>query len=204
MAQDIRELLKQDQDTLAMEKLPAGHQKRFEARLEQALPQQKKSSRYLWLQIAAVLIVALTAGFFFLYQAPVADTNPIVDTPSEEESKEPSEITTQEEQVTLADISPEFKKVENYYMANLNMGLAKLEITEENKALVDAFMAQLAELDKEYGRLNGEIAKNGLNSETIEALINNLQLRLDLLFKLKQKLDELKTEKNEKFEKIQA
>ena len=154
MAQDIRELLKQDQDTLAMEKLPAGHQKRFEARLEQALPQQKKSSRYLWLQIAAVLIVALTAGFFFLYQAPVADTNPIVDTPSEEESKEPSEITTQEEQVTLADISPEFKKVENYYMANLNMGLAKLEITEENKALVDAFMAQLAELDKEYGRLN--------------------------------------------------
>ena len=204
MAQDIRELLKQDQDTMASEKLPAGHLKRFEARLEQALPQEKKPSRHLWLQIAAVLVVALAAGFFFLYQAPMADSNPIADTPSEEESKDPSGAEPQEDQVTLADISPEFKKVESYYMANLNMGLAKLEITEENKTLIDAFMAQLAELDKEYGRLNGEIAKNGLNSETIEALINNLQLRLDLLFKLKQKLDELKNEKNEKFEKIQA
>ena len=204
MAQDIRELLKQDQEPLASEKLPAGHLKRFEARLEQSLPQQKKSSPHLWLQIAAVLVIALAAGFFFLYQAPMADNNSIVETPSEEESKKPSEAVAQEEQVTLADISPEFKKVENYYMANLNMGLAKLEVTEENKTLIDAFMAQLAVLDNEYGRLNGEISKNGLNTETIEALINNLQLRLDLLFKLKQKLDELKNEKNEKFEKIQA
>ena len=204
MAQDIRKMLQQDQETLGAEKLPAGHLTRFEARLEQALPQQKKSIRLQWLQIAAVLVVALAAGFFFLYQDPASDKNPIAETPSEEETKYPSVGEAAEEQVTLADISPEFKKVESYYMANLNMGLAKLEVTEENKALIDAFMVQLAELDKEYGRLNGEITKNGLNTETIEALINNLQLRLDLLFKLKQKLDELKKDKNEKFEKIQA
>lgn len=204
MAQDIRKMLQQDQETPASEKLPAGHLNRFEARLDQALPQQKKSSGHQWLQIAAVAVVALAAGFFFLYQAPMAENTPIADTPSEKETRETPAGETPEEQVTLADISPEFKKVESYYMANLNMGLAKLEVTEENKTLIDAFMVQLAELDKEYGRLNGEISKNGLNSETIEALINNLQLRLDLLFKLKQKLDELKKDKNEKFEKIQA
>ena len=204
MAQDIRELLKRDQEAAVSEKLPIGHQNRFEARLDQALPKQKSSSAFLWLQIAAVVVVALAAGFFFLYQSPGGTISPIVDVPVKKEVNESTEAENQEEQVTLADISPEFKKVENYYMANLNMGLAKLEINEENKALIDAFMVQLAELDKEYGRLNGEIANNGPNSETIQALINNLQLRLDLLFKLKEKLDELKKERDEKFEKIQA
>ena len=203
MAQDIRELLKQDKEE-ATEKLPAGHRKRFESRLEQALPQRKENSRYMWLKIAAVFVVALGVGYFFLYQQEFPADNPVVNVPGEEQEENSSEKIAGEENLTLADISPEFKKVEDYYLANLNLGLAKIDITEENKALIDAFMTQLAELDKEYDRLNGEISKNGPNAETVEALINNLQLRLDLLFKLKNKLDELKKEKNEKFEKIQV
>lgn len=203
MAQDIRELLKQDQESTT-EKLPAGHKKRFEARLEQALPQTRETSSFIWLKIAAVLIVALGIGYFYSSQPNLPEDNPIVNVPAEDQEENSSENPGATQQVTLADISPEFKKVEDYYMANLNLGLAKINITEENKVLIDAFMAQLAELDKEYGRLNAEISKNGPNSETIEALINNLQLRLDLLFKLKNKLDELKKEKNENFEKNQA
>lgn len=203
MAQDIRELLKQDQES-STAKLPAGHKKRFEARLEKALPQKKQNITYMWLKVAAVLVVALGIGYFYTNQPNFSEGNPIVNVPAEEQDENSSENSTVTQQVTLADISPEFKKVEDYYMANLNLGLAKINITEENKVLIDAFMAQLAELDKEYGRLNAEISKNGPNSETIEALINNLQLRLDLLFKLKNKLDELKKEKNENFEKNQA
>ena len=199
MAQDIRELLKQDQE-MGTEKLPSGHRKRFEARLEESLPQRKESSGFFWLKIAAVLIVALGIGYFTFFQTDPVE-NPIV---TVEEKEVKTSEGTASPQVTLADVSPEFKKVENYYLANLNLGLANIQVTEENKALIDSFMAQLAELDKEYSRLNEEISKNGPNAETIEALINNLQLRLDLLFKLKNKLNELKNEKNENFEKKQA
>src|SRR5690606_16648842 len=186
MAQDIRELLKQDQ-TLDSEKLPSGHRKRFEVRLEEALPQKGESYTYIWLKMAAVLVMVLAGGYFFFFQENTSLNNPVVNIPVEKQQEKVIEVSDNQNQVTLADISPEFKKVEEYYMANLNLGLAKINITDENKTLIDAFMAQLAELDMEYGRLNEDISKNGPNADTIEALINNLQLRLDLLFKLKNK-----------------
>ncbi|MEO0902253.1 MAG: hypothetical protein AAFY00_09595, partial [Bacteroidota bacterium] len=54
-----------------------------------------------------------------------------------------------------------------------------------------------AELDGEYNHLNQELNELGPNDDTISALINNLQLRLQLLQKLKTKLNQLKSSKNE-------
>lgn len=58
-------------------------------------------------------------------------------------------------------------------------------------------MERLAELDGEYNHLNQELNELGPNDDTISALINNLQLRLQLLQKLKTKLNQLKSSKNE-------
>lgn len=96
------------------------------------------------------------------------------------------------------------KKVEDYYLASLNIQLAKIDLTPENKELVDSFMSKLETLDQEYVALNTEIEQSGINEETIEAMIANLQLRLDLLKKLKTKLNELKQSKNEHYENYQA
>lgn len=204
MAQDIREMFKNDRNPKGSEKLPEGHLNRFEARLEHSLHAKKKLQPYLWYKIAAVFVIALGIGFFFFSQESTFQGQAVVDTPKSKMDKSPSETDKSPAAVTLADVSPEFKKIEDYYMANLNLGLAKINITKENKALIDAFMAQLSELDKEYGRLNSEVSENGPDGATIEALINNLQLRLDLMFKLKNKLDELKKERNENYEKNQA
>ena len=84
------------------------------------------------------------------------------------------------------------------------MELAKLSINKENKELIDSFMKQLAELDKEYKRLNNELNELGPNEQTIEAMVANLQLRLELLFKLKQKLKEIKGSKDNSYENAQA
>jgi prefoldin subunit 5 len=62
---------------------------------------------------------------------------------------------------------------------------------------MDSYMDRLAELNKEYQRLNQELNQMGPNDQTIGALINNLQLRLQLLQKLKTKLNQLKSSKNE-------
>ena len=39
------------------------------------------------------------------------------------------------------------------------MELAQLNVTDDNKAIVDAYMGQLEELNKEYDRLNADLKK---------------------------------------------
>lgn len=206
MAQDIRKMFKEDK-SLSQEKLEKGHQDRFEAKLNKALPQQeeerKNQSQFMLLKIAAVFVVVLGIGFFFFTtNENMFSGDQIVNTEKEiQEEKQETVPVTKEYQ--LSDVSPEFKKIENYYLASLNIELAKLEVNDENRALVDSFMNQLAELDEEYKRLNNEISEAGLSESSVEALIANLQLRLELLYKLKNKIKEIKNTKNKDYENFQ-
>lgn len=203
MAQDIRNMFR-DADPGTQDKsdkLNEGHQLRFEQKLDRALPQKSKSNSFFFLKIAAVFLVALSIGLFYLSNRNTggADTQ-VVDTSEEEIIEE----ALNENQFQLSDISPEFKKIESYYLAGINMELAKLDVNNDNKALIDAFMLQMEELDKEYQRLNAELQETGPNEQTIEAMIANLQLRMDLLRKLKAKLNEIKNSKNKSYENLQA
>jgi hypothetical protein len=202
MAQDIRDLFRNEDSAANEEKLNKGHQKRFVVRLNKDLPVEKSGSNFYSLKIATILVVALGVGlFFFLNDSAIpGGGNQIVDTPTVEEEV----VLPDEKQFQLSDISPEFKKIENYYMAGINLELAKLEINNDNKALIDAFMLELEELDKEYQRLNAEMKETGPNEQTLEAMIANLQLRMELLRKLKTKLKELKQSKNKSYEDLQA
>lgn len=208
MGQDIRKMLQEDKESRKF-KMPEGHQARFEDRLNKAFPEKKKSAVRKWfLQIAAILVVALAAGGFFYFNSGTS-VDPygtqVVET-SEENPLEEKEKKTENsaKQFQLSDVSPQYKKIEDYYMASLNMELAKLDVNNENKELIDSFMKQLAELDKEYKRLNNELNELGPNEQTIEAMVANLQLRLELLFKLKQKLKEIKESKDNSYENAQA
>jgi len=194
MAQDLRELLKNDDGATGL-KLREGHMSRFEGRLEKALPQAEDtndtSSRggiYLWMKIAAVLIIAGGVIWFVGKSAfAEADDSQIVSTETEQQSKD-------ERAVMLSDIAPGFKKVEDKYLASVNLELSQLEITDDNKELVDAFLKELADLDAEYIRLNQEITETGISEEMVGAMLDNLKLRLELLMKLKVKLKELKAD----------
>ncbi|QED37799.1 hypothetical protein FK178_08715 [Antarcticibacterium arcticum] len=202
MAQDIRDLFSAEEDPTTGEKLNKGHQKRFEARLQKELPQERRSHNNFYLKISAIFIVALGIGLFYFNSGSYGPAeNQIVTVPSEDKIEETGTV---QKQFQLSDISPEFKKIENYYMAGINMELAKLEVNNDNKALIDAFMLEMEELDKEYQRLNAELNESGPNEQTIEAMIANLQLRMDLLRKLKTKLNEIKQSKNKSHEKLQA
>lgn len=204
MGQDIREMFRKEEH-LGKDKLSKGHQGRFEARLDEALPvQRKKNNISSFLQIAAVMVVALGIGAFFFFndsQNPVQNNKQTVDTPVEE-PKDEKEVPATE--YRLSNVSPEFKKIEDYYMASVNIQLAKLEMTPGNKELIDAFMKKLETLNQEYIALNAEIQETGLNEETVEAMIANLQLRLDLLKKLKTKLNEIEQSKDNRYENYQA
>ncbi len=207
MAQDIRKMLQEDR-TLPS-RPPKGHHKRFEARLEENFPQEKneKSSNrnFFFLKIAAVFIVVLGIGFFFLDQNDSFNGSQVTDAPVEVETEtdNDSDIPVTKE-YQLSDVSPEYKKIENFYLASLNMELAKLDVNDSNKALVDSFMKQLSGLDQEYKKLNAEINETGLTESSVEALISNLQLRLELLNKLKNKIKDINQSKIQENENYKA
>lgn len=190
MARDLRKLFEEEQkeEQFVMNE---DHEKRFMELLEKELPKQKKTSFYI-LKIAAAILVLVGIGTVFYMsredssiKTTIVDKNPGVEARTG---------------ISLGDLSPDLKKVENYYVANINLELSKLNISGDNKELVDNYMERLTELNVEYKKLNEELNQVGPNDQTISALIKNLQLRLQLLQKLKEKLNEVQSSKNEQYE----
>ena len=187
MEQDLREMFRKDRENKKY-RLDEGHEERFLNRLEEVLPRKKKP-KYIGLKIAASILVMVGMGLGYLHFDGANQPNPTVVNTDAANEKQP--------EFSFGDLSPDLKKVENYYVANINLELSKLEVSPETKDLVDSFMEQLNNLNEEYKSLNSELKELGPNDQTITALIENLQLRLQLLQKLKKKLNELKLSKNE-------
>ncbi len=197
MAQDIRDLLKGYEPNEP--KLSKGHEARFESRLNEAFPQETKgNSSFFWLKIAASVIVVLSLGYFGYQSLSVNEigNSQIVETSEVTENLSPN--------ITLGDLSPDLKKVEEFYVNGINVQLASLNKNPENEELINGYLRRLDELNKAYIALNKELNEVGPNEATITALVDNLKLRLELLFKLKNKLKELKQLENESISNMEA
>lgn len=185
MAQDIRKLFENEPKVENL-KMPKGHEARFLDKLNEELPQQPKRSLFTFLNVAAsvVLLIGLTFGAYqFLgTDDPVEPEKQIV-----AEDKGPS---------AFGKLSPQLKKVEDYYLANINLELSKMEVTPENKELFDGYLSRLQELNDEYEVLTKELEESGPTEHIINASIDNLKLRLNLMYRLKEKLNEINNENN--------
>ncbi|UBZ14737.1 hypothetical protein LDL77_03230 [Flagellimonas marinaquae] len=193
MARDLRELFEKEREQKSF-KMREGHEDRFFAKLDEELPNNppKKKVISLWMQIAASVVIAVGLSvYYFNNNGGTVDPDEnitVVDRGTQ---------SIEDQGISLGDLSPDLRKIETYYTTNINLQLAELADDPGNKELVDSYMDRLAELNKEYQRLNQELNELGPNDQTINALINNLQLRLQLLQKLKSKLNQLKSSKNE-------
>ena len=179
MAQDIRDLLKQD-EKIQNAKMAKGHEARFLEKLDKVLPLAKSKSKFTFFNVAAtiLLLFGLTfGGYKFLNPSTASEVIP---------EKEPVMAETK----TLKDVSPQLKKVEDYYLASINYELSKMKVTSESKELFDGYLSKLEELNNEYNRLSKELIESGPNELTVNALIDNLKLRLNLLYRLRDKLNE--------------
>ena len=175
MAQDIRALFREDK---TQEKMPENHQERFLSKMDKALPVKKKT-KFIWFQIAASMIILIGLSFGgFKYFQPEQPINNVV-------------ANKVVETKTLGDVSPGLKKVEDYYLASINLELSKVKYTDENKDVFDGFIEQLNILNKEYKNLSVELTENGPSELTVNALIDNLKYRLNLLYRLREQLNEL-------------
>ena len=179
MAQDLRQLFEND-NKVSKGKMPEGHESRFLKKLDEALPiETSVKKRFSVLNIAAsiVVLIGLSFGAIQFFEQPSIDGIEVVDQETSLKS--------------LGDVSPDLKKVEDYYLANINLELSKVKQTPENKELFDGYVVRLGELNQEYKRLSVELTENGPNELTVSALIDNLKLRLNLLYRLKEQLNDL-------------
>ncbi|WP_224489422.1 hypothetical protein [Robertkochia flava] len=196
MAQDIRDLLS-TQESSSRQKMPEGHRKQFRELLDKEFPKENNGVAVFWLRIAAGFILVLAVGIFVYVrqQESISETTPkVVETTTGEEASDKTE-----NEITLGDLSPDLSKIERFYLANINMELASLEMNEQTKQLVSGYMNRLSKLNDDYKALTEELNNIGPNQQTVDALIDNLQLRLDLLYRLKDQLKELKQEDNETY-----
>ena len=178
MAQDLRHLFKEDPEAEQI-KMTEGHEVRFLKKLDKELPLKKATWRFSFLNIAAsvIILLGMSYGAFQFFQTPSVDV--VVPIVAEHEGPK-----------SLGDVSPDLKKVEDYYLASINLELSKVELTPENKELFDGYVQRLKELKEEYDTLTLELTANGVNEETLDALIDNLKFRLNLVMRLKEKLQE--------------
>ncbi len=191
--QDLRKLFWEERKKADF-KLKPDHKERFFYVLENKIPKKRKSNILVYKIVASILLLVVGAVCFYLFSNRLnVDVTPIVNVKSEKDKVK---------EISLGDLSPDLRKIEKYYVTNINLELSKLEMSNQNKALVDSYLGRLLDLNTAYKLLNEELNTIGPNDQTITALIKNLQLRLKLLQKLKEKLIELKTSKNETAIKI--
>ena len=180
MQKDIRKLLENFRDHKV--DLSINHQQKMRTKLMQELHQNKsKKNSYTWLSVAASIVLVL--GFSITYYSikNTGNLNPVV-------SNQSNNLNI----ISLGNISPELNTIETYYTNSINYEISQLEITDDNKDVLDQYLVKIGELTNEYKSLTQELNKNGINDATIEALINNLQLRLQLLKRLKKQLNDFK------------
>ena len=185
MPKDIRKILENTPEVSA--NLSTNHSDKFASKLRKELHREDKPNKQAlyWLSIAAsmALLISVAIQFFPL-----------------EIGKPPVE--KQEPQISLGKISPELNTVEAYYMNSINLELSQLEINSNNKELIDSYLQKIGELTEEYKSLTLELNTNGVNDQTIDALISNLQLRLQLMKRLKKQLNTLKEVNSKRNENI--
>lgn len=197
MKQDLRELFRKERER-QKPALRDGHKERFAALLEEELPQGRETNRFLFLKLAASVVILLGIGWLFYPTSALDPVQQVV-----ESSMDMEQETVPDKVFDLQEIAPEFEKIENFYLASLNLELANLEVNDRNRGMIDSFMDQLAGLDKEYQHLNQELFEYGANSQTLEAMINNLQFRLELFKHVKSRMEIDKKKMKESYENVQ-
>jgi len=173
MPKDLREMLQNE--PVHTDGLSKNHRRKFENKLQKEM-HSGKVKRFQLLKIAASFLIIISLGSSVFYFS------------NNEVGNKPNVAKIE----SLGSISPELKKIENYYLASIQTEISTIEETSENKELLNGYFEKLGELTKEYKILTEELNSEGLNEKSINALIENLQLRLKLLYQLKEQLNELK------------
>ncbi len=175
MQKDIRNLFK-DED-ISGKKLPKSHRNEFLEKLKTSQKKKKKTNYKLIYKIAAMMVLFFAIGFVVFNQF-------------KKENNEVVEILTIERQI---------EEIEQQYLANIETEWQSFLALAKDEKLIERFKKRLNELDKDYKELSENFKSDTNNIIVIEALVENLQTRLQLLKDIQAHITLLNQE-NEQYE----
>jgi hypothetical protein len=152
MKQDIRNLFQEDED---LKQLPKNHRIEFHAKLKGQKRSHNKTKGMLWLQIAAVVVIALTIGFNVFNDSKAKD-----------------------EYMPMA---AQIEAVEKQYLKDIEKEWESFVALTDDQALVARYKKRLDDLDKDYQDITTQFSNDSYDIAVIESLVENLQTRLELL-----------------------
>ncbi len=176
MQKDIKKIIAADYKN-TKEDLPTNHRSRFKIKLQKEL-HKKQQRKNIFLKIAAVFLLLISFSILFTKLNVKEDVN--------------------QKKQTLGSLSPELQKIENYYNNAIKFELSKIKRTRENKQILEKYFTKLEQLTAQYKKESAQLNIDKINEVSINALIDNLQIRLQLLLQLKEQLQTIKNTKNEK------
>ena len=182
----MKDLRKDFNYSSASFKMSKGHEKIFKNHLDEEFGKAPKHNYSIIYKMVAVAVFAVLSTVFVLNQDVL------------NHSDEPQKQMVDAQKIGLGDISPELKTLEDYYLASIKVELATLETSEEHDDMINSYLEELQHINKSYKDLEKDLNTYGLTEEIVNAMIDNLKLRLELHQDLKQKLNHLNQNKNEK------
>ena len=150
---------------------PANHRNEFLEKLKKQNQSKKPSLK--WLKIAAVFIVALTVGFSVFYKEKIENVSPMI---------------------------AQIEAVEAEYLKEINTEWENFVAIANDEVLVARFKKRLDALDRDYQSISKQFKSDANNIVVVEALVDNLQTRLQILKDIQEHIKILnqKNEQNEK------
>ena len=171
MKQDIRTLFTEEDD---LKPLPKNHRSEFADKLKKQ--SKPKQNPYAWLSAAAILIMALTIGFNVM------------------------EMESKPELNHVSPIIAQVEAVEAEYLKDIETEWQSFIAIADDAVLVERFRKKLKDLDTDYQDISVQFKDDSNNILVIEALVENLQTRLQILKDIQKHINILnqKNERNEK------
>lgn len=158
MELDIRNLFK-DEDA-SNKKLPEAHRNEFLEKLKASKNQTTKRTDYAFIyKIAAALVLFVAIGFVVYQQVNKSNV----------------------EVVETITIEAQIKNIETQYLASIDAEWQNFIALTEDENLVKRYQKKLNDLDKDYREMSTKFNSDSNNILLIEALVENLQTRLQFL-----------------------
>ena len=163
----LEKFIRDNKDAFNQDSPKTGHEDRFQEKLKNFEPQTPKKHVHIWLKIAAVglLLIVSSIVVFTIYPDNSNHTN------------------AAEEQMSLGEVSSEYKEVETYLKGNLDNKIQEFEQLQCPTGDVEKeeIRKELKALDTVYQELQQDLKHNPKNERIINAMINTYQTKIEIL-----------------------
>ncbi|HEX2922150.1 MAG TPA: hypothetical protein VHO50_13385 [Bacteroidales bacterium] len=180
---DIESIIKESREVFEDREPSEGHFERFSAKLETRFRKEApKRSIVPYLLRAAVVTLLITLSSLWVWD---------------------NFLSPDSSRMTLGDVSPQYKEVENYYLHQVNLMENDLDANLFSREQKEMLTREMKSMDSVYVSLQKELKANPNDERIINAMIEHYQTKVEVMSFIINQLRAIKNEnQNTENEKV--